>query len=134
MGNVELLRSMYDAFASGDVATVLGAMDPQIEWREAEGNPYQLDGSAWVGPDAITENLFMKLVTEWEGFTVSPKEFHDAGDTVVVEGRYGGKVQATGAAVDSQFCHVFRFRDGRVCAFQQYTDTAQFQKAMGVTP
>jgi uncharacterized protein len=133
MGNADLIRSMYDAFASGDLPTVLGAMDPGIEWREAEGNPYQMDGSPWVGPDAITENLFVKLVTEWEGFTVSPKDVHEAGDTVVVEGRYSGKVKETGTPIDAQFCHVFRFKGDKVASFQQYTDTAQFQKAMGVS-
>jgi ketosteroid isomerase-like protein len=131
MGNVEAMRSLYEAFGNGDVPTVLGAMDPNIEWREAEGNPYQPDGSPWIGPDAIMNNLFVKLATEWDGFTVQPKEFHDAGDTVVVEGRYTGVVNATGTQVDSQFCHVFRVKDGKVTSFQQYTDTGQFQDAMG---
>jgi hypothetical protein len=32
----------------------------------------------------------MRLGTEWDGFTVTPKEFHDAGPVVVVEARYTG--------------------------------------------
>ena len=92
MSNVDLVQGLYGAFAEGDVPTVVGGMDADIHWREAEGNPYQPSGAAWVGADAIVENLFMKLATEWDGFSVHPDQYHDAGDTVVVEGRYTGKV------------------------------------------
>jgi ketosteroid isomerase-like protein len=132
MSNIDVVRALYKAIGEGDVPAVLGGMSPGIEWREAEGNPYMPSGEAWVGPDAIVENLFAKLVTEWEGFTVQPKEFSDAGSTVVVEGRYTGTFVSTGTAIDSQFCHVIGVQDGKMTSFQQYTDTGQFQAAMGV--
>lgn len=133
MSNVDLVQGLYGAFAQGDVPTVVGGMAADIHWREAEGNPYQPSGAAWVGADAIVENLFMRLATEWDGFAVHPGRYHDAGDAVVVEGRYTGTYLATGTAVDSQFCHVFELEDGKVTRFQQFTDTAQFQKAMGAS-
>lgn len=131
MGNVEFLQGLYGAFGEGDMPTVLGGMHPEIEWREAESNPYQPGGEPFVGPDAVVENLFTRLATEWDGFTIHPKEFHDAGDTVVVEGRYTGTHNDTGNGIDAQFCHVWRVRDGKVTSFQQFTDTAQLQDAMG---
>lgn len=130
MENVQVVRDLYDAFGEGDVAAILGAMDPEIEWREAEGNPYQPPGTAWVGPDAIMQNLFIRLGTEWDGFLASPKEIHDAGDTVVVEGRYTGTYKATSKPIDAQFCHVLKIRNGKVTSFQQFVDTAQMQGAM----
>ena len=84
MGNVERLKGGYEAFGRGDVPSVLALFDPNIEWREAESNPYKPDGKAWIGGDAIVANLFMRLGSEWDGFTVTPNEFHDAGDTVAV--------------------------------------------------
>jgi ketosteroid isomerase-like protein len=130
---VNAARGVYEAFAQGDVPTVLAGMDPNIEWREAESNPYEPSGAAWIGPDAIVNNLFMKLATEWDGFAVHPQQYHDAGETVVVEGRYTGKYKATGADLDAQFCHVFKFKDDKVTSFQQFTDTAKFQAAMGAS-
>ena len=131
MSNVKIMQDLYEAFGRGDVGTVLAGMDPNIEWREAEGNPYQPSGEPWIGPDAIVNNLFVKLGTEWDGFGVHPKEFHDAGDTVVVEGRYSGSFKATGKNLDAQMTHVWRLRDGKVTSFQQYVDTAQMQEVMG---
>jgi hypothetical protein len=130
MSKVDTVKGLYGAFAQGDVPTVLAAMTPDIEWREAEGNPYQPSGAPWIGGDAIVENLFMKLGTEWDGFSIHPERFHDAGQTVVSEGRYTGTCIATGIAVDSQYCHVFTFDGDKLASFQQFTDTAQFQKAM----
>lgn len=132
MDNVSVLRSLYDAFGRGDVATVVGAMSPDIRWCEAEGNPYVPSGQPWVGPDAIVTNLFMKLATEWDAFTVHPKSFYDAGTSVIVEGRYSGTYKATGRGMDIQVCHIWDVAHGKVTRFQQYVDTAKMQDVMGV--
>ena len=131
MSGSELLASLYDAFGRGDIPAVLGLMDPQIRWHEAESNPYMASGEAWVGPDAIVANLFVKLGDDWRGFTVTPISFHDAGDVVSVEGRYTAESQATGKSMDAQFCHVWTLEDGKIIKFQQYTDTAKLQDVMG---
>jgi ketosteroid isomerase-like protein len=131
MSNVQSMKDMYEAFGRGDIEAVLATYDPQIEWREAENNPYQLDGSAWIGVEAVTNNLLVKMGSEWDGFTVSPIAFHDAGDTVVVETRYTGTYKSTGKPIDAQACHVWTLSDGKVTSFQQYVDTAQLHDAMG---
>ena len=133
MSNVQLMQNLYEAFGRGDIPTVLGAMDPDIEWREAEGNPYKPDGKAWYGPDAVLNNLFIKLGTEFDGFTVHPIEFYDAGPVVVVEARYTGTYKQTGKNLDAQVCHVWKIRDGKVASFQQYVDTAHLQDVIGVS-
>lgn len=133
MSNAQLLKQMYEAFGRGDVDTVLGAMDPAVEWRPAESHPYWPSGAPFIGPDAVVSQVFMRLGSEWDGFAVHPKTYHDAGDTVVVEVRYTGTCKATGkgAGEETQACHVWRFRDGRVVAFQQYVDTARLQALIG---
>jgi len=131
MDNVSLLKNLYDAFGRGDVPTVLGAMSPDIQWHSAEGNPYMPSGEAWVGPDAVLNNLFMKLGTDWDGFAVHPRTYYGAGDSVIVEARYSGTYKATGKSADVQVCHVWDVAHGKVTRFQQYLDTAKFQDVMG---
>lgn len=133
MSGAQMMAGLYDAFGRGDVPLVLGAMEPAVHWHEAESNPYMPSGEAWVGGDAVVNNLFAKLASEWDGFTVRPVSFHDAGDTVTVEGRYTGVYKATGQDLDAQFCHVWTLKNGKIAKFQQYTDTAQLQQAMGTT-
>jgi hypothetical protein len=62
------------------------------------------------------QNLFVKIAADFDGtFVIQPKEFHDAGDTVVVEGRYVGTNKET----------------GKQLGFQQFVDTAQLQDVLG---
>jgi ketosteroid isomerase-like protein len=126
-GDAELVKGIYAAFARGDVAGVLGAMHPDIEWTEAEGFPY---AGTYRGPDAIVQNVFMKLGSEWEGFQVRPHEFLEPGSAVVVFGRYSGRYRATGRAMEADFAHVWRLRDRKVAAFKQYVDSALVQRAI----
>ena len=127
--NVNRIRGMYDAFANGDLPQVLDAMDPRIEWNEAESFPYA-DGNPYIGPQAVVDGVFTRLGNEWEYWSIATDEFLDAGDTVVVTGRYDGVYKKTGARVRAQFAHVWWLRDGKVVKFQQYTDTAQVARAV----
>jgi ketosteroid isomerase-like protein len=131
MDNVDLLKNLYRAFGRGDIPSVLGAMSPDIHWYQAEGNPYRPSGEAWVGPDAVLNNLFMRLGAEWDEFAVHPKSFHDAGDSVIVEARYSGTYKATRKSMDTQVCHIWDVEDGKLTRFQQYVDTAKLLDVMG---
>jgi ketosteroid isomerase-like protein len=133
LDNVQIVQGVYEAFGRGDIPAVLGAMDPAIEWRPAEGHPYMPSGEPWIGPDAVLSQVFMRIGSDWDGFKVHPQVFHDAGDAVIVEARYTGTGQATGKSAGSgiQACHIWRLRDRRIVSFQQYVDTARLQDVMG---
>ncbi|HET8548525.1 MAG TPA: nuclear transport factor 2 family protein, partial [Bryobacteraceae bacterium] len=79
---------------------------------------------------AVVAGVFLRTAAEWDDWRVIPQHFHDAGETVIVEGRYIGTYRATGRQIYAQFVHVFTFRSGVVVRFQQYTDTAQFRDAV----
>ena len=128
--SVALVRGIYEAFAAGDVPGVLGRMSPDIVWNEAENFIYA-DGNPYRGPEAILNGVFARCIGEWDGFSAIPEEYLDAGDTVVVLGRYRGTNKATGRAMDAQLAHVWRVADGKVVAFQQYTDTPQAARVTG---
>lgn len=127
--NVSIVRGMYEAFGRGDIASVLATLDPQVEWWEAENFIYA-DENPYIGSQAVLEGVFMRIGTEWDGFSVAPKELLDAGDTVVGHGYYSGVYKQNGKQVRAQFAHLFSFRDGKIVKFQQYTDTAQFERAV----
>ena len=128
--NLELVRSIYSAFAVGDVPTVLGAMHPEIVWNEAENFRYA-DGNPYVGPDAVVKGVFARCMSEWDGFGVAVEELLDAGDNIVATGRYRGTFKVTGRSQNTQFVHVWRVNGGRVVRFQQYADTLHVAQVTG---
>ena len=127
--NVNVIRSMYEAFAKGDVPAILAVLDPHVQWCEAENFIYA-DGNPYIGPDAVLRGVFMRIGDQWDGFAVSPKELLDAGDTCIAQGHYSGTYKKNGEKVRAQFAHFFTVREGKVTKFQQYTDTAQFKHAV----
>ena len=129
--NKKTIEGMYEAFGRGDIPVIIGALDPDVEWWEAENFIYA-DNNPYIGPQAVLEGVFARIGNEWEWFTVTPDEVLDAGESIVGRGYYAGKYRQTGREVRAQFAHVFSFRNGKVVKFQQYTDTAQFQKAVSV--
>ena len=105
-------------------------MSPGIVWNEAENFPYA-DDNPYRGPEAVLNGVLARLGSEWEGFAGVPEEFRDAGDTIIVLGRYRGTFRATGRAMNAQMVHVWRVKDGKAAAFQQYTDTLAAARATG---
>jgi uncharacterized protein len=117
---LDTVRAIYDAFGKGDIPSVLGAMKSDIRWVEAEGGPY---GGIFTGPQAVLDNVFMKLGSEWDGFAAVPREFVADGNVVVALGEYSATYKGTGKGFKAPFAHVWRLDGDRVAEFQQYTDT-----------
>ena len=118
---------MYQAFAKGDVPTVLGVLSPEIDWTEAEGFPY---AGTYHGPRAVLEGVFMRLGSEWNGFAAIADEFIDGGDTIVVLGKYSGTYKKTGKSFQANFAHVWKLQDGKAIRFIQYVDTLLVHRAL----
>jgi ketosteroid isomerase-like protein len=129
MSAIETIKAAYAAFGRNDPSVLFGAMDPAINWNEAEGYPLAAD-NPYVGPQAVGDGVFARLLGAIDSFTVVPSTFIDGGDHVVVLGRYGGTMKNGGARLDAPFCHVCRFHGDRMVTFQQFTDTAQWARLM----
>jgi uncharacterized protein len=130
MTAVEIVKRSYDAFARGDMDGVLGDMDPDIEWHQAQGLPH---GGYYRGLAEVRRNIFDPLDAEWwDEFTAAPDEFLDAGDHVVVLGRYRGTAKRTGRPLDVPFVHVWTLRDEKAVRFRQFLDTAGWVDALRI--
>lgn len=127
MTTTDVIRALYDGFARGDVPAVLSLLDPNVEWTETEGYPYR---GTYVGPNAVLENVFMKLGTEWEGYQAVPEQYVSEGDMVVALGFYSGKFVTTGRSMRAPFAHVWTVRDTKIVKFVQYTDTVLVAQAL----
>lgn len=131
--SVALVRSVYEAFAKGDVQTVLGLLSDKVEWNEAEHFPYW-PGGPIVGPQAVLTGVFARIPGDFDGFTVDVRRLVGTGDTVLAEVRYRATAKATGRRLDAQVAHVWDVRDGKIARFQQYADTWHIAQVTGITP
>jgi ketosteroid isomerase-like protein len=119
--NVAIVRSVYENFRKGDVPAVLAVLDPEIDWIENEQTYLPFHG-LHHGPDAVVANVFGAVYELFDEFAVVPYTFHDAGDTVVVEGRAIGTTKQ-GNALDAPAAWVWTVRNGKAVRNMNYHDT-----------
>jgi ketosteroid isomerase-like protein len=109
---------------------VMGDMHPEIEWHQAQGLPH---GGLYRGLPEVKRNIFDPLDEEWwDEFTAVPDEFLDAGDQVVVIGRYRGRAKETGKQLDVPFVHIWSMSGDQAIRFRQYLDTAGWVAALQI--
>lgn len=127
--SIDIVKSLYTAFAAGNIPAFLGRLDPKVVWNEAESFAYA-DRNPYVGPEAIVTGVFQRIMTDFDGFQVVVGEIVGGPEVVTMFGRYAGKSHATGRALDVQCAHTWWIRDGKIVRFQQMVDTARAASTM----
>lgn len=127
--NKTIIDGLYIAFATGDIPAVLGAMDSNIVWNEAEGNAYA-DGNPYIGPEAVLNGVFARIGAEHEYFNLKDIELHEMlNDKVLATLRYDAQYK-NGKRYNAQVAHFWTLKDGKVVGFQQYVDTKKLSDAL----
>jgi pimeloyl-ACP methyl ester carboxylesterase/ketosteroid isomerase-like protein len=126
--NLDTVKGFYTSLAAGDVPGVLGLLDAQVQWTEAQRFPYYT--GTWIGPQAVLNNLIKRLVADWNDFKATPKDFLVEGSNIVSFGTYTGIYKKTGKPMSSDFAHLWTVKDGKLTRFLMYTDTAKILEAM----
>ena len=125
MNNVELVKQGYQNFAEGKVEEVLATYHPEIVWDECTGFPYVTADGIYIGPNAVLQDVLMKLPQYFDNFQVDIRELFGSGDKVVMVGYYTGTWKETGKAFKANATHVWTIKDGKSTHFFQAVDTAE---------
>jgi hypothetical protein len=128
MSNVSIVKGFYDSVAGGDLEGALALLAPDCAWKEMDGFPYR---GTYYGPDGVRAGVFARLGADWDGFRLEIDEIVDGGDVLAGVGTYSGTYRATGRPMEARVVHVWRVRDGKVVAFEQFTDTLRVAEATG---
>jgi len=127
--NLDTLKQGYEAFANGDVQAATENWADDIVWQgpNAEG----LAGSGeHEGKDAALQTL-QEAVGAWDEFKLSPDQFFESGDTVVVLAHVNAKKGEESG--EMPVVHIWRFNDdAKVTRFQSLTDTLQAARLLGI--
>jgi len=127
--NLSVIEGAYNAFAKGDVPSVLAALDDDVVWNEAEGNALA-DGNPYKGPEAVLNGVFARIGADHEYFNLADIQLHEmSNNQVLATLRYQAKLKKNGAVIDAQAAHFWTLKNGKVISFQQYVDTKQLNDA-----
>ena len=128
---VDVIKTAYAAFAAGDIPTVLGLLDSEVEWIETEAEHLPVRGTK-VGPDQVLKEVFAVVPDYWEEFQITPYDYFSDGDTVIARGHVKATAKATGTSMDAPFVHIFSLRNGQVVRLTNHHDTAVWRQTLGL--
>ncbi|MFD9889448.1 nuclear transport factor 2 family protein [Amycolatopsis sp. NPDC059027] len=120
MSNLDVITAHYAASDRGDLEGMLAPLGPGTTWTEAAGFPY---GGTYTGPDEVKKNVFEAIGRDWEGYTFTLAELHDAGDTIIGLGTYTGTHRKSGQSFTARVAHVWKFDGGELASFEQIVDS-----------
>jgi len=126
--DLELVRSIYDAWTRGDYSSV-GWADPDIEFSMVGS----IDSQDVRGV-AEMARAWGSFLSSWEGFAVECEEVLETEDGAVLT-RFRGTGKRSGVWLDEwKGANRFTIRDGKVVRLVLYEDRARALADCGVEP
>jgi ketosteroid isomerase-like protein len=123
--NVEIVRRIFEAYASGgsDAARVL--LHPEVVWNAADEAPSR-------GPDEVMAYM-ERWEGEWEDLRTVVEEFVDAGHRVLVTVHFSGRGKQSGIEVDTRLYEVYAVRDAKIIRMDEFTERSRALEAAGLS-
>jgi ketosteroid isomerase-like protein len=128
--NVEVVRQIYEAMERDGRDGVTRFVSPDIELHGTKGG--LSEGHVARGIQAVGETFDAWDVEAWEESRLTPKEFIDAGDQVVVLQHELRRGRGSGLEVESETAVLFELRDGRVIRMQGFMNPDEALAAVGL--
>jgi ketosteroid isomerase-like protein len=132
--NVEIVRRIFEAAASGDSADVFALYDPAVEWDASRAPMPRLIGGGGVfhGHDGL-RRFFKERNAIWGEIEDEPKELIDAGDHVVSADTERGRGRRSGVEVEMTQYAVWTLRSGKVVRVVWFPTRAEALEAAGLS-
>jgi ketosteroid isomerase-like protein len=121
-----VVKAVFAAFAERDLEGVLDLTDPEIEFTAVTADlagrtePYR-------GHEGIRE-YFRDVALVWEDIRLTPREFRQVGDSILVTGRVTAR--SPSRIVEGSTGWVFRVRDGRVVYGRVYASAGDAEESV----
>jgi ketosteroid isomerase-like protein len=126
--NVEVVRRIFDGWATGDFGAGFSDLDPEVAFVVRHPFP---EAVSTVGPAGIGEYM-RGFLDNWESYAVEARESQAIGDLVLVDAVQRGVGKASGIAMEQPFFMLFTFRGGRIVRIESILERDQALEAAGL--
>jgi ketosteroid isomerase-like protein len=122
--NVEIVRRIFDAWNQGDFDAAWSVCDPDLVIDRSRS---LVDSRIYRGTEEV-EQFWSDWRDTWESACWEIDEYIEAGDDVVVLGRFYGRGAESGVAVEANVTQVMTVRNGKLVRgvlFQSRSDALE---------
>lgn len=128
MENLQIIKSIYASeSAEAHSANLKKYLSEDIVWIEAKGFPY---AGSYTSFEAIIENVFSKLATEWIDYCFVPEDYLVGENKVAAYGTYYGTYKTSQKTFKARVMHLWKFKGGNINYFEQIVDSKTVVDAM----
>ncbi len=127
--NVEVVKSLFAAFADRDVDVAARVLHPKVEIRPAiVGGP---EGVVYRGLNG-NRQFWADIDAAWTEFRIEPEEFRDLGGQVLVLGRTFAHASGSGITLDEAAAWIAAVREGQNVRFRSFSKQREALEAAGL--
>ena len=126
--NVQTVQRFYQTVNDGNIEAILKLFTDDLDYQDAGA-----DRLPWSTPVHGREELKRYGIAIFEALefqVFQQDQFIVDRDTVVVLGHERCLVRATGRVVEANWAQIFTLRDGLICKFREYSDTAAWEAGL----
>ena len=127
-GRIDDAKRRYDAFAQGDLESALDNWADDFVWQGS--NSTELPGGGERSGKQEAMQALQEAVGAWDEFSVTPDEFLEEGDTLVVLAHTD--VKKGGESAQIPVVHIWRYEGDEAKRLQILTDTHQSAQLLGI--
>jgi ketosteroid isomerase-like protein len=124
--DIDVVKEVFAAFAERDAERLVAVLDPDVVFIAVTGDllgrtkPYR-------GREGMREYL-RDVERLWDELVLSPREFEEVGDAILVTGRVSARSPARTMSGSAGW--IWRVRDGRVVYIRAYASAAEAAEAV----
>jgi ketosteroid isomerase-like protein len=122
MSTAAIVHELYGAFGRGDIPAILSMVTPDIDW-EFVGSPGLAYAGRRTGPEGVA-SFFAALAGADKIHAFEPREFIESDSHVTVLGWERSTAIDTQTDFESEWVHVFTFKEGKVSRWRGFFNTA----------
>jgi ketosteroid isomerase-like protein len=126
-GRADQMRQRYKEFSEGDLEAALQDWADDFTWEGSNSTDLPGGGEHQGKDEAI--KVLQEAVGAWDSFELTPDEFSEYDDTVIVLGHTNVKKGDQSAKVP--VVHIWRWEGDQVKRLQILTDTYQTAQLLG---
>ena len=140
--NVELVRGLFPAKGVDMVAAMgdpisqgldIGAFSDDCQVEFLAELPSEVVEPSMSGPAGLVEG-WSNWIEAYESYVITPEDFHEAGDEVVMLVRVEARTERDGVVMEHRPAAVFQVRDGRISRARFYLDRELAFSEAGIEP
>ena len=126
--NVEIVRSIYEAFNRRDWDAAFRDQRPDVEMTTPPGP----NAGTFRGQEEI-QGYWEEMLTPFEAWTAEPEEFFEHGDQVVALIKNRLRPKGTDAELEMRAGAIWTIRDGAVVSMRIFPQPEKALKAAGLS-